>query len=165
MIGGAHKPTAWPHACLSRAAETADILTTYLPAPVVLDVRLREYDLGVLNGLVWHEIELLYPDLWHGLHHSREWVQIPGEEGSEAFHSRVAAALEGIRARHAGEEVVAVVAHGGSLGMILAHLLGMDTHRPLPFRFDNASLSVVEFGPRGPRLSLLNDICHLDSDR
>jgi broad specificity phosphatase PhoE len=57
---------------------------------------------------------------------------------------------------------VAVVTHGGSLGMIMASLLGMARRRPLPFRFGNASLTVAELGPRGWVLSCLNDTCHID---
>jgi hypothetical protein len=40
----------------------------------------------------------------------------------------------------------------------------MDTRRSLPFRFSNASLSIVEIGGRRLRLTLLNDTCHLDGD-
>ena len=146
---------------LSRAAETAEILAAELEAPVHLDPRLREYDLGVLNGIVWAEIEFQYPEIWHGLHHSDEWVPILGEEGGEAFGQRLAAALVEIRARHSDDEDVALVAHGGSLGQILAHLLDLDHHRRTPFRFGNTSLSVVEFRTRGPVISRLNDTCHL----
>ncbi len=149
---------------LSRAAETAEILATTLDAPVILDKRLREYDVGVLNGLIWREVEFLFPEIWHGLHHSNEWVPIPEEEGNEAFHARLSAVLTDIRAGHEEGEVVGVVSHGGSLGMMLAHLLWMDTRRPTPFRFGNASLSVVEFRSRGPVLSCLNDTCHVDGN-
>jgi broad specificity phosphatase PhoE len=149
---------------LSRAVETAEILASDLGAQLVLDERLREYDVGVLNGIVWKEIEFLYPDIWDGLHHSTEWVPIPEEEGNEVFRARLVAALADIRDGHGQGESVAIVSHGGSLGMILAHLLGMDTDRPTPFRFGNTSLSVVELVSQGPRLWLMNDTCHLDGD-
>jgi broad specificity phosphatase PhoE len=149
---------------LSRAAETAELLATSLDAPVILDERLREYDIGVLNGVIWREIEFLFPEIWQGLHQSHEWVPIPGEEGNEAFHARLAAALGDIQAGHGEGEVVGLVSHGGSLGMMLAHLLSMETRRPTPFRFGNASLSVVEFHSRGPVLSCLNDTCHVDGN-
>lgn len=149
---------------LIRAAETAEILAAVLDAPVALDERLREYDVGVLNGIIWNEIEFRYPDIWHGLHHSSEWVPIPEEEGNDAFHERLVAALADVQSRHGEEESVAIVSHGGSLGMILAYLLGMDTGRPTPFRFGNTSLSIVELGSQEPRLWVMNDTCHLDGD-
>jgi broad specificity phosphatase PhoE len=150
---------------LSRAAETAEILAAGLNVPVVLDARLREYDIGLLTGVIWREVELLYPELWQQIHQADEadaWVPVPGEEGNEAFHARLVAALAGIRARHEDGDTVAVVAHGGSLGILVAHLLGMDPRRPLPFRFGNASLSIVEEVHRRLRLTLMNDTCHLD---
>jgi broad specificity phosphatase PhoE len=149
---------------LSRSAETAEILATGLSAPLHLDARLREYDVGDLTGVIWSEVEFLFPELWQRLHEDGEYVAFPGEEGNEAFHARIAAVLAGIQARHSDGDTVAVVGHGGSLGMLLAHLLGMDTRRPLPFRFGNASLSIVEAGGRRLRLTLLNDTCHLDDD-
>jgi broad specificity phosphatase PhoE len=147
---------------LSRAAETAEILAAAVGAPLTTDDRLREYDIGVLNGVVWREVEFLYPDIWHGWHHSSEWVSIPGEEGNRVFYTRIVSMLDDIRAQHGEDEMVALVSHGGTLGMMLAHLLGMNPDRPTPFRFDNTSLSIVELGPRGPRLTLMNDTGHLD---
>jgi broad specificity phosphatase PhoE len=147
---------------LLRAAETAEILSAGLSAPVEPDRRLREYDVGVLTGLVWQEIESRYPEIWHGLQHSPTWTPIPGEEGNGPFFTRLVAALTDIRSGHGHGDVVALVSHGGSLGMMLAHLLGMEPRRPTPFRFGNASLSVVEFHSRRVILSRLNDTCHIE---
>jgi broad specificity phosphatase PhoE len=147
-----------------RAAETADILSAVLGTPVHLDARLREYDAGELNGIVFHEMETRYPELWRAWQTSPEWVPFPGSEGTESFHARLAASLEDIQDRHSEGESVAVVTHGGSLGMILAHMLRIDINRPTPFHFGNASLSIVQLTPRGPRLTLMNDTSHLDSE-
>ncbi len=148
---------------LSRAAETAHILGAELGLPVTLDLRLREYDAGVLNGLTWAEVEARYPDLWQEFQRGGKWVSIPGEEGNEAFRARLAAALEAIQTRHEGEGTVAVVSHGASLGMILLYLLGLERNLSSPFAFGNASLSIVDFRGRGPVISRLNDTCHLQA--
>jgi len=149
---------------LSRAAETAEILAAGLAAPLHLDARLREFDVGDLTGVIWSEVESLYPEIWTRIHESDEYVRFPGEEDNEAFRVRLAEVLAFIQARHGEDDTVAVVTHGGSLGMLLTHLLGMDTRRPFPFRFSNASLSIVETGGRRTRLTLLNDTCHLDGE-
>jgi broad specificity phosphatase PhoE len=157
-------PAAIYSSDLTRAAETAEILAADRGLRAVLDDRLREYDCGVLTNVIWRDIETLYPEIWHGLHHSAEWVSIPGEEGNEAFQRRLAAVLADIQARHGDQEMVAMVTHGASLGTLLCHLLGLDSARPAPFRFGNTSLSIVEFHTRGPVLTLLNDACHLDGN-
>jgi broad specificity phosphatase PhoE len=149
---------------LCRAAETAEILAADLCAPVLLDERLREHDIGPLTGIVWRDVESLYPDIWHSLHYDPEWTDIPGTEKREALRARLAAMLGDVRDRHGEDEVVMLVSHGGSLGMLLVEILGIDGRRPSPFRFGNASLSLVELRPRGPSLVFLNDTCHLDRD-
>lgn len=147
---------------LGRAAETAEILGAVLHAPLFLDERLREYDVGVLTGLNESEIKDLYPEIWHALRHSPEWPAIPGEEGSHAFHQRIASVLDNIRSNHDQEGSVAVVSHGRTLSMILAQLLGIDHDRRMIFRFGNTSLSVVELYPHRVMLASLNDLCHLE---
>ncbi|MFN2227842.1 MAG: histidine phosphatase family protein [Anaerolineae bacterium] len=146
---------------LSRAAETAAILGRELGLPVTLDPRLREYDAGVLNGLTWPEIEARHPELWHELQHSGEWVPIPGEEGNDVFHARVAEALAAVQGAHGDGETVVLVSHGGTFSMLLLHLLGLERGRASPFSFGNTSLSIVEFRARGPVIRRLNDMCHL----
>lgn len=157
-------PTAIYCSDLVRAAETAEILAAGWGLAVVLDERLQEYDCGELTNLNEQEIETLYPEIWHSMHHSADWVSIPGEEGNQAFDLRLQAVLAEIRARHGDEETVAIVSHGALLGTLLRQFLGLDTSRPAPFRFGNTSISVVELLPPGPVLTLLNDTCHLDGD-
>ncbi len=162
LQGEGWKPTVIYSSDLSRAAETAGILAAGLGTQVTLDARLREYDNGVLGGVIWRELETLYPEIWRSMHQDKEPVVIPGEEGLAAFQERLSSMAAGIASSHQQDETVAVVSHGGSLNMILAHFLHLTPRRPLPFRFDNTSLSIVDLGPRGVRLALLNCTCHLN---
>ncbi|MDY6876132.1 MAG: histidine phosphatase family protein [Chloroflexota bacterium] len=144
---------------LQRAQETAEIVGEALDVPVVPDERLREYDVGAITGLTWAQVEEQYPEV------ARHWAEaaggsvIPGEEGDVPFRERVVAGFGEIVSRHA-EETVGVVAHGGTLGAYLNHLIGRPA-RLSPFRFANGSLSIVELHPVRPRIALLNDTCHL----
>ncbi len=45
--------------------------------------------------------------------------------------------------------------------MLMATLLGLDIYRRVPFRFDNTSLSRVQWNDGSVRVELLNDTCHL----
>ena len=129
---------------LRRAAETGEILGVALGAPVFLDERLREQGVGVLTGLTRAEIEHQYPELWRMSRESRVWPEVPGEEGDDALHERVVSVLDHIRNTCDQEQVVAVVSHGRAMAMMLMHMLGIDPGRRTPFRFGNASLSVLE---------------------
>jgi len=144
---------------LRRARETAEIIGEALGVPVVPDERLKEYDVGAITGLTWAQIEERYPEVARRWGEASESLEIPGEEGDAPFRARVAAVFDEIGSRHV-EEAVGVVAHGGTLGIYLNHLIGLSTWLS-PFRFGNGSLSVVELNPVRPRIVLLNDTCHL----
>jgi len=156
-----HPPVVLYTSPLQRARETAEIIGQALEVPVVPDERLKEYDVGDLTGLTWEQVVEQYPDVAQRWAEASENVELPGEEGDVPFRARVAVALGEILARHA-EGPVGVVAHGGTLGAYLNHLIGLPT-RFSPFRFGNGSLSIVEMNPVRPRIVLLNDTCHLNS--
>ncbi len=143
-----------------RARETADIVGRMLDVPVTADERLKEHGVGDVTGLTWKQVAAQYPEL------ARDWaagvddLEIPGEEEVGAFRARVTAAFDEIVARHP-EETVGVVSHGGTLGMYLNSLIGL-SRRFSPFRFSNASLTVVEVNSTRPRIMHLNDVCHLE---
>jgi len=147
---------------LLRACQTAEIIADILDLAVALDERLKEHHIGVITGLRFEEVESQYPeiverwqrDVWH--------VPIPGMEDTDVFQRRVVSAMDEIVARHKGDDTIAVIAHGGTLGAYLASLLALDLRKRQPWVFDNASLSIVVLGGVRPRIALLNDTCHLN---
>ncbi|RLC73684.1 MAG: histidine phosphatase family protein [Chloroflexi bacterium] len=153
--------TALYASTLRRATESGEILAATLGVPLVLDDRLREYDIGVFTGLTWEEVKRRFPNLVAQWETGSRRPPIPGEEGDSAFCTRVAAAFEDIVAAHPPEATVGVVAHGGTFNVYLKHLLGLDIAMQGPFSFSNAALNVVELEKRGLRITLLNDTCHL----
>jgi broad specificity phosphatase PhoE len=147
---------------LRRSRETAEIIGQALDLPVVPDERLKEYDVGDLTGLTWEQVVEQYPDVAQRWTQAQDSLEIPGEEGWAPFRVRVVAALGDILSRHA-DGPVGVVAHGGTLGTYLNHLIGLPA-RLSPFRFGNGSLTIVEVHPVRPRILLLNDTCHLGGE-
>lgn len=147
---------------LRRARETAQVLANLLGCPLILDPRLRERDLGAISGLTAEEIRLGFPEVVRAWETNR--ADFPGAEPSVAFWGRVTAAFADIIAAHPQGEV-AVVAHGGTLTVYLASLLGLSPGWRIPLRLDNGSLSVVEVEDGRPRICLVNDCCHLDMGR
>ncbi len=144
---------------LQRAQETAEIIGQALGVPVMPDERLKEYDVGDITGLTWEQVVEQHPHVARRWIEASESLEIPGEEGDASFRARVAAAFGEIIAQHT-DGPIGVVAHGGTLGTYLNHLIGLPT-RFSPFRFGNGSLSIVEVDPVRPRIVLLNDTCHL----
>jgi len=145
---------------LLRAKQTAEQVGQAFGLPVQTDDRLRENNVGQLTGLTSSEVEQQFPEWVAARRASLEWTPPPEGEGRDHFVSRAVAVMTDIVARHAGQ-TIAVVSHGGTLGVYLAHLLEMPIHRSLPFQFDNTSLSIVKVGEHRIRLLKLNDTAHL----
>lgn len=146
-----------------RAMQTAEVVAQALGVALVRDERLREYGVGEFAGLTSAEIEQRFPQYLQARKQARGWPPIPGEEGREPFHRRVAEVFAEIVARHSGDEresQVAVVSHGGTLSAYLASLVGCGLDRFYPFRFHNASLTVLDIGER-ICIERHNDIRHL----
>ncbi len=146
---------------LQRARETADIVGAALGLPVMPDDRLHEYDVGDVTGLMWPQVVEQFPEVarrWSG---ADETLELPGGELHAQFQARVAEVVEEIVARHE-KGPVGVVSHGGTIGAYIAHLLKIPT-RYTPFRFGNASLTIVEVDPVRPRIVLLNETWYLSS--
>ena len=150
---------------LARAYQTASILARRCGLPLVLDKRLRERDIGELQGLTWPEIETRYPELAQTIRQRRTVPALPGGETTFHLAERVCQAVEGIIDQANGRtqaENVAIVTHGGSLNAYFNRLVGRGDDMPFLFRFGNASLSIVEIQEARPRISLLNGFCQLD---
>lgn len=144
---------------LMRARQTAEAISAVFGLAAQADERLREMHVGDLTGLTGPEIEQRFPE-WIALRRAGQWVTPPGGEDGDSFADRSMAAMADLLARHP-EQTVAVVSHGGTLGVCLAGLLDLPPRRSPPFQFDNASLSILRAGEQRIRLIKLNDTAHL----
>jgi broad specificity phosphatase PhoE len=145
---------------LQRAQQTAEAIAAKLDRPVQLDARLMEYHFGVISGLTWDGVVENHPEF------ASRWLEDPWavaveeSEGRVNFAERVTAAMQDIVARHPDEQV-AVVAHGGTFGVYLSAMLGLDLNRRHPFHFGNTSLSLIEISNGTFHIHYLNSLCHL----
>jgi len=119
----------WPIAAvyasdLSRAAVTAQIVATAVGVQAQLDPRWREFNLGVLQGLMHDEIRQRYPEELQGMHDHYLDHQVRGGESRRQLMERAGAALDDILARN--EPQVAIISHGGTIRVLLHKLLNGD---------------------------------------
>lgn len=152
--------TALHSSDLSRAAETAALVGAATNLAPQLSAAWRELNLGAAEGRPRAEALGDHADMASAAALS----QGPLAEGAETWEqvqARVLPALTAMLAAHPGERVL-LVGHGGSLKVLLSHLLGLD--RAMVPRLSvggNTGLSIVEFHHGEPRLVLLNDQSHL----
>ncbi len=148
---------------LVRARATADIIGNQVGLAPVPELRLVERCAGSIEGLTLDEFEQSYPEVYQAWRNDKERLVLPGAETRDEFQQRVSSFLNQMRARHKGARV-ALVTHGGTLGMLVATLIGWELHRRFPFHFDNASITRIDLSGALARVEVLNDTCHLRTD-
>lgn len=142
---------------LQRARETARAIEQALALPLVLDARLREYDLGQWEGKTYRELHEEHR-LWHHMKRDPDFAPHGGESPRQVT-DRFTEALRRIAAAHPGERVL-VVAHGGALAMALGALLDGDggSWRRV---MDNCAVTELVIEPK-PELLSFNHTAHLE---
>ena len=112
---------------LCRARETAEQLAVATGLELGYDKRLREYDVGIRQGLTFEEFEQQFPELYAGFKRG-EGLDVPGAE----THAEVAERMTGVlnaAAEALGEhDTGVIVGHGASLrtGMLAFFGLPLD---------------------------------------
>ena len=145
---------------LQRALLTAEVIVSRHQLGVTVCNELQETNFGRVEGLTFAEISRLYPEL------TEQWVnwslqlRFPGGDSVSEVSQRVSEFMRRLEG-HAPEEMVLVVAHAGTLRMLVCQLLELELKRWRQIRIDLASLSIVETYPQGAVLTLLNDVSHL----
>lgn len=110
---------------LARARETAGALMALVPSvELVLDARLREYDVGIREGMTFAEFAERHP-AEHARFASREKTLLPGAETTEQVTARMVPALAAATAAVGAGETGVVVGHGASLRVGLLAFLGV----------------------------------------
>ncbi len=159
---------------LHRTWQTATILGDRLGLLPSAQAELREMDCGAAQGLHESEWAARYPDLVAGrLDPSDQTFGWPGGETRVAFYARCRQAIQALVARHAGDDHVLVVTHGGVIHAYLSAAGLHDPAAPRLYEADNCSITQVLFVSALPAaasgdptgyLVAFNHIAHLQED-
>ncbi len=142
-----------------RAAETANIALG--GASIRFMKELREISFGEWEGRLVSEIQESEPGMMEKWFSTPSRVKIEGAEDYLSFHDRVRKTMQRLIDTTSGD--ILVISHGGVICAWLTHILGMDPDGLWCFSLPNTSISTVVLDFR-PRLRLLGDASHLDSD-
>jgi probable phosphoglycerate mutase len=145
---------------LGRARETAAPIAAATGLAPVYDASLRERTYGIFESLTWTEIEARHPAEYARLATRDPAYVVPEGESAIAFRERLLAAFAALAERHPGERL-AVVTHGGALGMLYRVATAMPLDAPRNYALPNAGIN--RFAWRGGRLLLeaWGDVAHL----
>jgi broad specificity phosphatase PhoE len=116
---------------------------------------------GDWEGHTYDHIQARWPDEWTTWHTDMMAAAPPGGETTAQAAVRVGAALDDI-VRAADGRTVVVVAHGGTLRVLLHLAIGLGSEVLWRIRMDPASLSELSYRDGRARLTYLNDTHHLE---
>jgi broad specificity phosphatase PhoE len=145
---------------LVRAQRTAEIAGAYVGLTPVVDARLRELHLGVLQGLTRAEIEQRYPEELAGFARDYFGYQVTNGESRSQMQTRALAAFEAAAAHPDAEEAV-LVTHGGTIKVLLLRLFPQ-IEAVQTAHFNNTSITTVERNGGGWHLADIGMTPHFD---
>ena len=153
------KITHFYSSTLSRSNDTAKIIAAPHGLNVFACEELNEFNFGYAEGLTYEEIKKLHPSLAEDLAKMDD-ISFPGGESLDKFYTRVQAFVLRLQ-KHKPQDVIAIVAHAGSLRMLICHLLELEQKHWYRMLIDQASISVVNMYPHICIMNSLNDTSHL----
>lgn len=146
-----------------RALETAYRIMAGLGG-VQIEPRFRELDFGAWEGLTYGEIQARHPLALARWEADPMTAAPHGGESLGELAKRLQGALDQLKEKHWGQTVL-IVAHGGSLQVLLCLAFGLTPQARWQFTVSPASLSELFLDKDGTVLTLLNDTCHLREER
>jgi broad specificity phosphatase PhoE len=129
---------------LLRARQTAALIAQASGAPLRLEPRLREVNLGAWEGMLFDQIRANYPRELREREQNPLNSRPPGGETVEEVWQRARAVVSEISRRHAGEQV-ALVSHGLTLGTLLAYVIERDPAQAFRYIPDNGLVRCIEW--------------------
>ena len=156
------RPAAMYCSGLSRAFDTATAIQAamHVHPELRIDGRLTEGSFGEWQGKTYDSLKLNDTERLAKWEADRLGVRPPEGESLQEIAERVRAVYEDILEDNEGKTVI-IVAHGGSLQVLVTLALGVPLDNYWKFAVSNTSVSELRVDEWGVVLHLLNDISHL----
>ncbi|MEA4833198.1 MAG: histidine phosphatase family protein [Oscillospiraceae bacterium] len=143
---------------LSRAQQTANILSELCRSKVICDKALREIDMGDLYLKSWD----LFPDTYSKWISHDEDIAYPNGENGEAVWQRCKIIIQPLIKKY---NKVAIVCHGGTIRSIICGLLNISQEKRfyLGLPPENCSISIIKYNEKDEKyyLHVFNDHSHI----
>ena len=146
---------------LQRTRATAQAIARPHDLPVHDDADLREIAMGEWEGHNTEEITALFADSQVKWRADATNYAIPGGgENLTQVHIRITRAIDRWYKQYPDATIVWAT-HGGTIGLLVCHMLGLDISRRWQFRHDNASITEFSVKPERIIMVHLNETAHL----
>jgi len=145
---------------LGRAFHTAEIIAAETKKPLVSDRRLREWNLGIFQGMTKAEMQHQHADAFNAYQSADKDFVMPGGESVRQSCERGINCLTELAREHTGDSIV-IVTHGGILNGVFRHAVGLPLNVPRTFKLSNASLNIFCVTNDLWQLETFGDVTHL----
>ena len=122
-----------------RAKQTAEAITQFSGHVLKIDLRLREKNLGVFEGLTSEEARERHPEVFRLFKTAGSKYVIDEGESTQQLQDRALEIVDEIRIKHP-EEHVLLVTHGGFIRVVMKHSLGLSLETPTRFLIRNTGV-------------------------
>jgi len=122
-----------------RAKQTAEAITQFSGHELKIDLRLREKNLGVFEGLTSEEAREHHPEVFSLFKTAGSKYVIDEGESTQQLQDRALEIVNEIRIKHP-EKRVLLVTHGGLIRVVMKHSLGLSLETPTRFLIRNTGV-------------------------
>lgn len=148
---------------LGRAIQTAKIISPKIGKEFIPDARLREQNLGILQGLTRTDFESRFPEEYSKFEKHDPEYRIPGGESIHDKYSRCINCIEDLLKTHYGKSML-IITHGGVLVSFIQKALCIPLTQKRTFSLLNGSINVFSISEIMEwRLEIWGDINHMQS--
>ena len=122
-----------------RAKQTAEAITQFSGHELKIDLRLREKNLGVFEGLTSDEASERHPEVFRLFKTAGSKYVIDEGESTQQLQDRALEIVDEIRIKHPKDRVL-LVTHGGFIRVVMKHSLGLSLETPTRFLIRNTGV-------------------------
>ncbi len=145
---------------LIRAKKTAEIITEGLDAQILYDDDLREWNLGIFEGLTIKDIAEQYPEEYIRFSSRDPDYVIPEGESSRQRYNRAVGCLQRIAGRHLRARIL-VVTHRGILDSVIRRIMFIPLDRAIAYSQFNCGFNTIEIDGKSWKLLTWGEKRHL----
>jgi len=127
---------------LTRAVQTASILSNALNIPYHIHDGLREVDLGDWEGLSWEEVASRFPETYRVWHTERRYTKANGGESYNDMFERTFAALTELANKLDGD--TAIITHSAVIMALMCHINNVPFTHMKQYKAVNAAINIVD---------------------
>lgn len=141
---------------LTRCTTGAGIICNQFGIEAVARQELREVNIGIWEGLTWHEIQDRWPHEWQSRLRDLVNYRVPEGENLLDVEARAMPVVREVLERHAGQEIL-MVGHGGLNRIILLNAIGAPLSTMFNIEQSYGCLNIIDYYPDGrSTVKLLN---------